>query len=152
MSYQFKLEALRRYRLFQEEALNKELADAQRLRDLAIQDLAGIQAMRDKTEADLQQQKVRAGFAPQVIVFHRFLRKLAEDLIRQQHKVQAAQTLCDQRREDLLEAMKKRKALDKLKENGLRAYLSDLDKEEAKFINEMAINRFNLESLNKEND
>ena len=152
MSYQFKLEALRRYRLFQEEALNKELADAQRLRDLALQDLDGIQAMRDKTEADLQQEQVRAGFATQVIVYHRFLRKLAEDLIRQQHKVQAAQNLCDQRREDLLEAMKKRKALDKLKENGLRAYLSDLDKEEAKFINEMAINRFNLESLNKEND
>lgn len=152
MSYRFKLEALRRYRQFQEEALQKELADAQRRLDLAIRDLADIQATRAKTEADLQHKQTEPGFAPQMTVYHRFLQKLAADLIAQQRKVQDARCMCDQRREAVLEAMKKRKALEKLKENGLKAYLADLDKEEAKFINEMAINRFNMKSLAKEND
>jgi flagellar biosynthesis chaperone FliJ len=46
-------------------------------------------------------------------------------------------------REALLAAMQKRKTLDKLKDNGLRAYMENLSREEEKFINEMAISRFN---------
>ena len=151
MPYQFKLEALRRYRLFQEEVSQKELADAQRVCDLAMNELKDTLAMRDKTESDLQHKQAEATFGPQVAVYHRFLRKLAGDIVAQQCKVQAAQSLCNQRRAALLEAVKKRKALEKLKQNGIKAYLANLDQKEAKFINEIAINRFSWESRTKEN-
>ena len=40
--------------------------------------------------------------------------------------------------------MQKRKTLEKLKEKGFKVYLQELDQEEQKFINEMAISRFNM--------
>jgi flagellar protein FliJ len=142
MDYRFKLEALRKYRVFQEEARQKELAEALRWRDQQAEILAELINLRRKTEQNLKAKQNGGITGPYLTIFSNYLNKLASDIFAQNHKVTEAENKLDKTREALLVAMQKRKTLDKLKENGLKAYMQRLSREEEKFINEMAISRF----------
>ncbi len=142
MPYSFKLEALRRFREFEEERLQKELADAQRAQEKAASILAEFYALQEQTERDFNHQEV--GNAAQAGLYRLFLQRLAADIEAQQGRIQEAEKVCTLKREELLIAMKKRKTLDRLKEKGEQVYKAQLNREEEKFINEMAINRFAL--------
>lgn len=144
MSYQFKLEALRRYRRHQEESKQKDLAEAQRVRDEAVDILNHYLDMRDQTEEDLKNKQQESATGPHMALYDSFFKKLSEDIRAQRLEVEKFEQLCTRKREALLIAMQKRKTLEKLKEKGLSAYLDNLNHEEQKFINEMAINRYNL--------
>jgi flagellar protein FliJ len=143
MDYRFKLEALRQYRVFQEEARQKELAEAMRLRDQQAQILARLIDRRNKTEKDLIARQDGGTTGPHLTIFSNYLNKLASDIFSQNHKVADAEKNLEKTREALLEAMQKRKTLDKLQEKELKAHMERLSREEQKFINEMAISRFN---------
>jgi flagellar FliJ protein len=142
MDYRFKLEALRQYRAFQEEERQKELAEALRLRDQEVEILAELIDLRHKTEKDLESKQNGRITGPFLSIYSTYLNKLASDIFAQNHKVAAAEKNLDKCREALLTAMQKRKTLEKLKEKGFKAYLEKLNREEEKFINEMAISRF----------
>ena len=142
MDYRFKLEALRQYRSFQEETRQKEMAEAQRLRDREAAILDGLNSMRDKTEQDLKAQQKGRTTGPSLAIYHNYLNKLASDIRTQKIKLVDAEKKLDEKRDALLLAMQKRKTLDKLKEKSQKAYFENLNSEEEKFINEMAINRF----------
>ena len=142
MDYQFKLEALRQYRVFQEEERQKELAEALRLRDQQAEVLAGLVDLRKKTEQDMKDKQNGGITGPYLAIFSNYLNKLASDIFSQNHRVAEAEKNLEKSREALLAAMQKRKTLDKLKEKGLKAYMSRLSRNEEKFINEMAISRF----------
>ena len=62
----------------------------------------------------------------------------------QKHKLVDAEKQLEEKREVFLDAMQKRKTLDKLKEKGLKAHIESLNSEEQKFISEMAISRFSI--------
>ena len=143
MAYQFKLEALRKYRQHQEDDLQKKLAEAQRELETALDKLSAQLARRERTEEDLHQCQQESTPGQHLAVYLHFLQKLSREIEQQQEVVAGLHKACDQAREDVLEAMKKRKALDKLKEKGWKQYMENLDHEEEKFINEMAINRYN---------
>lgn len=142
MDYQFKLEALRQYRVFQEEDRQKELAEASRMRDQQVEILAELIDLRNRTEQDMKTKQNGGITGPYLTIFNNYLNKLASDIFSQQHKVAEAEKKLEKSREAVLAAMQKRKTLDKLKEKGLKAYMSRLSREEEKFINEMAISRF----------
>ena len=145
MAYQFKLEALRRYREFEEERLQKELAEAQRVAEQTRTVLNGHIAMRQKIEDDFR--KTRQGgeeTAGRAGMYRSYLQRLAGEIVLHHGKVLSAEKVCTDARDALLEAMKKRKALDRLKEKGEQAFLAELNSEEQKFISEMAINRYTL--------
>lgn len=142
MKYRFKLEALRQYRVFQEEARQKDFAEALRRRDQQAETLARLVDLRQKTERDMKKKQNAGITGPQLTIFSDYLNKLASDIFSQNHKMTEAEKNLKKTREALLVAMQKRKTLDKLKENGLRAYMENLSREEEKFINEMAISRF----------
>lgn len=144
MVYQFKLEALRKYRQHQEEIEQKKLAEAQRNLETALNQLSAHLARRERTEEDMQKCQQQSATGQQILVYLQFLQKLTGDIADQQEKVAQLRKACDLAREDVLEAMKKRKALEKLKEKGLKRHLEHLDHEEEKFINEMAISRFTI--------
>jgi flagellar FliJ protein len=144
MRYQFKLEALRQYRQFQEDKLQKELAEALRFRDHLARMLDDQLAMRDRTESDLERLQAESTTGPNMTVYESYLKCIGKQIEQQRVKVEQADKLCLERRTVLLAAVQKRKALDKLKEQDYETYLADLNQKEQKFINEMAINRFAL--------
>ncbi|KJS30364.1 MAG: hypothetical protein VR64_16875 [Desulfatitalea sp. BRH_c12] len=142
MGYHFKLEALRQFRQFTEERLQKELALAQRVLEQSEAILNDSIAKREKTEAAFRQTPQ----APLAGMYRHFLERVAEDITLQSSKVQAARTACEEKRDELLTAMKKRKTLDRLKEKGQQAFTADLNGAEEKFVNEIALNRYTRKS------
>jgi flagellar FliJ protein len=144
MRYQFKLEALRQYRQFQEDKLQKELSEALRFKEQLVQALDHLLAGRHQAESELEKCQTESTTGPRMAVYESYLRRIGRQIEQQRVKVEQADKLCLERRNVLLEAVRKRKALDKLKERDYEAFLADLNQKELKFINEMAINRFAL--------
>jgi flagellar export protein FliJ len=96
---------------------------------------------RRKTETVMKADRDENTTGPQMAITARYLERLGREIEVQRQAVDAAQHRCEEHRQSLIEAMQKRKTLEKLKEHGLKAYLQDLNREEEQFINEMAINR-----------
>lgn len=144
MPYDFKLEALRRYREFEEERAQKEMADGQRLLDEARDQLTSLIDLQAETETAFVQHQKKSGNPSQAAMYRGYLQHLSSDIERQRRKTKEAERQFEEKRQALLEAMKKRKALDRLKEKGEQAFNAENDREEEKFINEMAINRYML--------
>ncbi len=144
MKYQFKLEAVRRLREFEEEKRQREFSDAQRIAENEQVVLDKLIVSRSRTEAEFRQNAETGDTASQAAMYRFYLERLTEQVKDQERKVAKAKKACEEKREALLEAMKKRKALDRLKEKGEQAFLAQLNSDEEKFINEMAINRFML--------
>lgn len=145
MGYQFKLEALRRYRQFQEETQQKELSIANMIRDQIQSELERKLSTLKKTEMDLAAHQNKDAASPLLTLYENFLKRTHAEIQLQRKKVIAAEKTCAQKRGALMEAVKKRKVLDRIKEKDLERYLADLEHKESKFINEMAINRFALQ-------
>lgn len=141
MGFEFKLEAVRRYRQFEEDRSQRELAQAQRQVEHAKAVLSAKITQRTQTEEEFQQRQTEGESAPQAAMYRTFLERLTDEIETQRGHVWAAEKACEEKRQVLLEAMKKRKAIDRLKEKGEQAFLAELNGEEQKFINEMAINR-----------
>lgn len=147
MGYRFKLEALRRYRQFQEDELQRELAAVQKLKDRAMARLLEYEAQLEKTRNELYQQQSASVQSSLLAIFPRFLERMTENIAEQQSVVASIEKQFEAKRQALMEAVKKRKTLEKLEEKEFNTYMADLSLEEQKFINEMAINRFNLRHL-----
>ena len=144
MGYQFKLEALRNYRQYQEEARQKELAEADQILNRIIKELETKLKKRQQSEHNLEMHQKEDAAAPLKTLYDNYLRKIMAEIDLQRQKVAAAKERCEEKREALLLAMQKRKALERIKEKDFEKYLATLEHNEAKFINEMAINRFAL--------
>ena len=143
MPYEFKLEALRRYRQFEEDQLQKELAEAQRVVEQAQDLLKAHMALRQKTEHEFRKSSQSGeASASQAAMYRSYLQRLAGEIIVCHQQVQSAESACRKVRDALLNAMKRRKALDRLKEKGEQAFMAELNSQEQKFINEMAIQGF----------
>ena len=144
MGYAFKLEALRRFRYYQEEVQQRAFADAQRMVEQAQTQLNDQFLLKKQTELEFQELQNDLITGPRAGIYRSYLNRLAEHIRQYQEKLADCQKDLEQAREALLDAMKKRKAIDKLKENEFHAFLEQLNREEIKFIDEMAINRHTL--------
>ena len=66
---------------------------------------------------------------------------MSKDIDDQRQRVLAAKKKFDQKRIALIEAMKKRKILEKLKTKGLKEYQQMMRKKEQDFMNEIAVHQ-----------
>ena len=147
MSFKFKLEALRRYRSFQEDLVQRELAEAQRDRDQEIDRLQSLMDKRSRAENDLRRQQASRTHGPQMALYDTYIQRLTGEISEQQIRIKQAEAKCSEKMQALLEAMQNRKSIDKLKEKDLRAYMEALNQTEQKFLNEIAINQFTRNSI-----
>lgn len=150
MGYVFKLEALRRYRQFQEDELQRALAAALGRKEAALAVLAAHQGRLDQAGRDLDRLQRNATEVSQLEIYQRFMRRIDGEIEEQNRKVEEIEADCQSIRLQLLEAMQKRKTLERLKEKELNAYMEALSRDEQNFINEIAINRFNLKGIQED--
>ena len=141
MKYTFKLEALRQYRNFQEDLKQKDLAHARRQRDQDMDKLAVLMEKRRQAEQDLESEQ-HSTSGPHMAMYDTYLNRISGEIAVQRQKVAAAEHHCQQKMAELLQAVKHRKTIDKLKEKDFNAYVESLNQNEQKFINEIAINQF----------
>jgi flagellar export protein FliJ len=71
-------------------------------------------------------------------VYFSYIQRLAGELDSQMRRVALAKKQFNQKREELVEMMKKRKTLEKLKEKGYKAFEQKMLKTERDFMDEVA--------------
>jgi flagellar FliJ protein len=144
--FHFSLQPLLNHRKFVEKILKKELAEsemsleAEKHRLLVYENQANrmIREMESKAEARTVMSEIH--------LYARSHQRLASETDRQHEKIADAARLSRQKRCRLVEAMKKRKVVDKLKEKRLKRYRVEINRQEQAFNNEIAVQQFNRKS------
>ena len=136
--FRFRFETLLAARRHAEDCLQKELSEARRT-------LAAEQAvLKEKKNArrrclqDLRRQQRKRFRVPDMLLYGAYLQRLDRDLEAQQKRVTGADRQANQKRQALVEALKKRKILEKLKESDQKNYLKALTERERKFSDDVA--------------
>ena len=142
--YTFKLEPLLNHRRYQEEVLQKELAE---LKSRLEKEKEKLRDLRKRKRDYLQQlqKKQKAGRpASEIQLYLHFVDYLSIKVDERNRLVRNAEQKVNTKRKDLIEAMKKRKTLDKLKEKDLQAHQKKWLKKERDFMDEVAGQQFLL--------
>jgi len=145
--FKFGLETLLNHRLHHEETIQKELAVCEhRLRD---EKSVLNQMLLDKNKAiqEIHQKQLQGIIISEHVVYANFLEGMDRNLTIQNEKINESEKKFVEKRDELIEAVKKRKTLEKLKEKGFAAYSRNMLKLEQEFMDEVAISHFNKETL-----
>jgi len=140
--YKFSLKAVLNHRRFIEEKLQKELAQLKEIFGNERKRLSDLKRARRIFSKELQDKQREIITIAETLLHVRFIEQLSTREGLQKQKVLNAEKEVEQKREDLIEAMKNRKALEKLKEKGWETYKHNMMRKEQDFMNEMAAVRF----------
>ena len=139
--HQFKLETLLNHRRHQEEICQKELAQTERL----LADEKGKLRRRKKEKRHniqklqiKQKEKINVS---DIILPVNYIQRLSEKIEVQKQFVREAAKKVNQKRQELIIIVKKRKTLEKLKEKDWLAYQQKEMQNERKFMDEVASTR-----------
>ena len=141
--YNFNLEPVLKHRKLVEENLQKELAVLKLLLVNEREKLQTYKESRSKFLVELQRKQEEGTTISDVFLYLPFIEQLSKDIEKQNMTVSDLEKDVEQKRQDLVEATKKKKTLEKLKDKGLKAYKQEMIKNEQEFLNEVAVNQFN---------
>jgi flagellar FliJ protein len=141
--YHFNLEPLLNHRRYQEEVLQKELAELKISLEAEKDKLRVLRQKKRKTVMALQKKQSDGHTASEIKLYSDFVEQLAKEMEGQRQKVMDAELQFNLKRQDLIASVKKRKTLDRLKEKGLQAYEQEQLKKERYFMDEVAGHQFN---------
>ena len=147
--YKFPLESLLNHIKFKEENIQKELGALKNQLAADMENLLEFKNKKKSTKKELVDKQKKGITISMNILYHNFVERLSGKIIEQNKVVENAEKKVDQKRELLMNVLKKRKGLDILKEKGLQGYMRDLLQKEQKFIDEVAINSFYRKKLTK---
>ena len=140
--YTFKLQTVLDHRQFCEDSLKKELADIRQRVLMTQQKLDSLKRKEMHTAAALKQEQTEGVSSDQVVAYHAYLKRLGERITRQKTVVNEIKEGESEKQDELLEAMKKRQILEKLKDQSIDRYNQVMLKKEMNFIDEIAVNQF----------
>ena len=140
--YRFNLESLLNYRRYQEEILQKELAEFKNQLIEHEQHLREMKQARRKNSLELHQRQKKGGLVSGLIMYFRYLDRLTTDIDKQKRRVVQTKKRFEQKRRELLDIVKKRKSLEKLKEKGFNTFQQQQLKKERDLLDEVAATRF----------
>ena len=144
--YKFSLGAVLNHRKFLEENLQKELGSLQKQLVDKKNRLTKLKDTRRKFRSEWQSKQQQTMTVSESLLYVRFFEKISGKISRQTEKVSEAENAVDAKRADLIEAVKKRKALEILKEKGFKRYQQRMLLNERNFMDEMASVRFKHKS------
>lgn len=139
--YRFKLQALLNHRCHQEEVCQKELADAQRNLSTAQEHLRRSKKDRRDNVQELYVRQKERHSTPNILIYTKYIEQLSRGIETQREQVSIASQDVRRKRDDLIAIVKKRKTLEKLKENERLAYQQKMLQAERKFNDEVAATR-----------
>ena len=143
--YRFNLEPLLNHRRYQEEILQRELADLKKRLAAEKNKLWSLKKKMRKYLQDLKQKQKKGHSASEIKLFFDFVDHISKETRAQHQKVAGEEQRFFLKREELISAMKKRKALEKLKAKGWQAYQQKQLKKERDFMDEVAGRQFHFE-------
>ena len=140
--YKFSLQSLLNHRKHIEENLDKELGRIKRAMNNEKRKLENITKQKIKCRKELQKNQDDGHRVSEIILCFNYLDKLSKDIDKQRRRLKDVEQKYDIKRNELMEAMKKRKTLERLKEKEMQAYNYSKMKVEQDMMNEVAANRF----------
>jgi flagellar FliJ protein len=140
--YKFPLGAVLKHRKFLEDNLQKELGVLKRLLVDDKKKLSDIKNAKRKYSKELQFKQQKSITVSDNLLYIRFIDRLSKRLDMQNDRVFQSEQNVDEKRKELLEALKNKKVLERLKEKGIETYKQNGLKKERIFLNEMASVRF----------
>ena len=143
--YRFNLEPLLNHRRYQEEILQRDLADLKKQLAAEKNKLRSLKKKMRKYLQHLNQKQKEGHCASEIKLFFDFVDHISKETRAQHQKVAGEEQRFFLKREELISAMKKRKALEKLKAKGWQAYQQKQLKKERDFMDEVAGRQFHFE-------
>ena len=140
--YKFPLEPVLNHRSFIVENLQKELAILEKILSGEKRKLRSYKKAKYEFLSELQKKEEEGVTISEIVLYSSFVERLSMDIIEQRERIVEAVRKVDLKRDDLIEAMKKMKMLEKLKEKERKAYRQEVMKKEQRFLDEVATNRF----------
>jgi len=140
--YKFSLQSLLNHRKHIEENLDKELGQVKRAVNNEKRRLENIIKNKIKCRKELQKKQSDGKKVNEIILCFNYLDKLSKNIDKQKRCIKDAEKKYNIKRSELIEAMKKRKTLDRLKEKEMKAFNYSEMKVEQDIMNEVAANRF----------
>jgi len=147
--YTFKMQTVLDHRQFIEDNLKKELAEIRQRVMAAQQQMESLKRKEMDTVAALKREQAEGVSSDQVVAYHTYLKRLSDLLARQMTVVNEIRDQELKKQDELLEAMKKRQILEKLKDQDLDRYHQMMLKKEMNFIDEIAVNQFVRKTIEK---
>ncbi|MBW2486768.1 MAG: flagellar export protein FliJ [Deltaproteobacteria bacterium] len=144
--YQFKLESLLNHRRYQEEVLQKTLADLKKHLQAEQHQLRNLKKKKRRNVQLLSAMQRKGRPASELKLYVDFIDHLTAELTAQAKRVMEAQRRFDATHRELMVAMKKRKILEKLKAKGRRAYEQTQFKKERALLDDVAGHQYILKS------
>ena len=140
--YHLSLEPLLKHRKHIEEEQQKELAASKRLLLAEKEKLWNLETTRTRCLRELQERQVKGIRAVDISLYSDFIGQVSIQIKEQQKTLLRLEKNHGKKRNKLIEAMKKRKTVDQLKQNRLKTYKRELQRKEQIWMDEIAINGF----------
>ena len=140
--YRFNLQALLDYRKRIEEGFQIELSRIQKELENARQALLSSQQEKTRYEEELAEREAREVNLPESVLYRDYLRGMRRKIKEQRDRVATIKIEFDKKQEELLEATKNKKVLEKVKEKHAEEFMHELQKKERAFDDEVGIRRY----------
>lgn len=141
--FRFRLEPVLQVRKRTEETLQRELAQRRLDWEAAYSRLRSMEEDRRRYRRELQDKRMRGMTIAELELYEAYFLRLDDDIARQESRVEKLATAMESKRSELVEAAKKKKILDRLKEKQRQAYSYEEMRQEGRFLDEIAgQNRF----------
>ena len=141
--YKFKLEPVLKHRKLLEEDVQKDFAILKRQLFEDRERLLRLERERDRFSRELHEKQAKNMSVSDILLYTDFIQNVSKEIEKQSKRILETEKTVEQKREELVGAMKSRKSIDRLKEKGFLAHVQDLSKKEQDLMNETAINVFN---------
>ncbi|MBW1783274.1 MAG: flagellar export protein FliJ [Deltaproteobacteria bacterium] len=142
--YHFSLETVLRHRKHIEETLQKEFVRTKKDLFMANESVASLEEIRERKLRELQEKQGSGATVSGIMLYDNYIRQLSIDIERQIKSVIELEDRLRQKRSELIEAMKRRKTLDRLKEKEWQAYRKEMERREQIAMSEIAVSGFNM--------
>ena len=140
--YRFNLQVLLDYRKRIEEGLQIELSQIQRVLEKEKQLLLSYQREKSYYEDELVRREEREINVNEALLYRDYLRGMRIKIKEQRETVAKIKMDLDKKQEDLLEATKTRKVLEKVKEKDWKRFMDSLQRRERLLIDEVGIRKY----------
>ena len=141
--YKFSLETVLNHRKQRQEALQKEFAILQKELFIERERLERLEEIRRRNLEELQRKQRGGTSVSGVMLYDNYIKQISKNLEKQTDKVAEVEGNIHHKRGELIEAMKRRKTLDRLKEKEWEAYRKEFERKEQIFMGEIAVSGFN---------
>lgn len=136
--YRSKLDAVLKLRKRREEAVQEEFIEIKHDHDTAEDQLRRLHREFEAALKDLAEQQAK-GIAPCELDLYYHLIKQQYDRLEERRKaLQRLADQCERKRQDLLEATREKKVVEKIEEKRKEIFLKDLEKKERDLLDELA--------------